>query len=308
MGGSLRREKIYQWMCRWFFFFAICRADPWCSFRVELIRRFNCFSVPTRSADLLSQAPNTNPELRNGFWISASYVNHSCLPNAVRTFIGDIRFMRATRDIEAGDEITNQYISPDIDISSRQEQFRATWGFECDCELCLVDSVVSEHERKERRRLFEELKGMVMRLGERGTTVTAIKKIARAVRELEELYTSSKDGQSDAYAKLPRLALVHPTLFLTEAWRNVKNVDKTIYYALKLLRNFGIVIKVEGSWLEIVSHSGMVNVETVRVMRYLSEAYTSKEEVELAKQCMDLAYLWYKVITGTAVGAEDFFR
>lgn len=260
-----------------------------------------------RSADLLLQAPKANPELRNGFWTHGSYINHSCLPNSVRTFIGDIRFMRATRDIEVGEEITNQYISPDIDIEERQANYNATWAFQCDCELCVVDGNISENVRKERRRLFEELKGMVMRLGEKGMTVTSIKKIARALKELEELYTPSKDGELDAYAKLPRLALVHPTLFLTEAWRNVKNIDKTIDYALKLLRNFGIVVKIEGSRLDIASNSGMVNVETVRALRYLAEAYTSKEETELAKQCMDIAHVWYTIITGTSVGAEEFF-
>jgi len=215
--------------------------------------------------------------------------------------------MRATRDIEAGDEITNQYIAPDIDIDKRQENYRATWGFDCDCELCVVDGAVNQHARRERGRLFEEMKGMVMRFGEKATTVTSIKKIARALRELEELYTSSKDIQRDAYAKLPRLALVHPTLFLTEAWRNVKNVEKTIEYALKLLRNFGIVIKVEGSRFEVLSNSGMVNIETTRALRYLSEAYASKEQAELAQQFMDLAHVWFEIITGTSVGAEEFF-
>jgi hypothetical protein len=216
--------------------------------------------------------------------------------------------MRATRDIEAGEEITNQYISPDIDIVERQSMYQATWGFECDCELCVVDGSTSEDMRKQRIRLFEELKGMVMRLSEKGTTITSIKKIARALRELEQLYSSSKEGQPDAYAKLPRLALVHPTLFLTEAWRTVKNFDKTIEYALKLLRNFGIIVKVEDGQFEIVSNSGMVNVETVRALRYLSEAYSTKEETGLAKQCMNLAHVWFTVITGSSVGAEEFFK
>jgi hypothetical protein len=216
--------------------------------------------------------------------------------------------MRATRDIEPGEEITNQYISPDLDIDERQEKYRATWGFECDCEICVVDGSVSKAIRKERTRQFEELKSMVMRLNERGTTITSIKKIARGLRELEKLYTPLEEGRSDTYAELPRLALVHPTLFLTEAWRTVKNVDKTIEYALKLLRNFGIVISVEEGRFEVLHNSGMVNVETVRALRYLSEAYTAKGEVKLAKQCMDLAHVWFTVITGSPVGAEDFFK
>lgn len=271
----------------------------------------NCFSAPTRSSDLLNQPPNSNPELRNGFWTHASYVNHSCLPNTIRTFIGDIRFMRAVRDISAGEELTNQYVAPDIDIIDRQETLRTTWGFECDCQLCHVDGDITEDTRKNRLRQFEQLKSMVLKLSEKGPpTITSLKKIARTLRELEALYSpsasDSRQGE-DRYKRLPRLALVHPTLFLTEAWRRVKNVDRTIEYALKLLRNFGIIVNVEGKELNMEIKAGLVNVETVRALSYLAESYTIQGEKELAKQCLEKAKTWYVTIAGTEVGMEKFF-
>ena len=299
---------------------SLCKISLLCSlwsltssdrFRVEQIRRLNCFSAPTRSSELLSQHPNSNPELRNGFWTHASYLNHSCVPNTIRTFIGDIRFLRATRDIAAGEELTNQYIAPDIDIVARQEKYRTTWGFECDCELCVVDSEVSEQGRNQRFEKFEELKGKVMGLGESGPpTITALKKISRGVRELEALYApTTSDGQEeDRYATLPRLALVHPTLFLTEAWRGVNNVDRTIESALKLLRNFGIMLKVEGEEIRMEHNSGMVNVETARALKYLAEAYKSKGEEELARQCLERARKWYVVIAGSEAGMDKFLE
>ncbi|KAF2112352.1 hypothetical protein BDV96DRAFT_649151 [Lophiotrema nucula] len=271
-------------------------------FRVEKIRRLNCFSLPTRSSDLLHQPPNSNPELRNGFWIHASYVNHSCLPNSVRTFIGDIHFLRATRDIAAGEEILHQYISPDIDIEERQEKLRGTWRFECDCTLCEVDGAVSRDGRQLRLKLFEELKASVMRLGEKGTTVTAVKKIARGYRQIEALY------DEDVYKGLPRLALVHPSLFLTEAWRGVKNVDKTMEYARKLLRNFGILVKTEDGKLEIEDNAGIINVEGVRALKYLAEGHKSKGDEEISAQCLEVARTWYLIITGSEVGMSDFLK
>ncbi|KAF2440987.1 SET domain-containing protein [Karstenula rhodostoma CBS 690.94] len=280
-------------------------------FRVEYIRRLNCFSAPTRSSDLLNQPPNSNPELRNGFWTHASYINHSCLPNTIRTFIGDLRFLRAARDIAAGEELTNQYVAPDIDINERREKFRTTWGFECDCQLCFTDGSVDKGIRKERLGQFEELKSMVMKLGEKGPpTITSLKKTARALREMEALYSpASAEGQGgeDPYATLPRLALVHPSLFLTEAWRSVKNVDRTIEYAIKLLRNFGIIARTEGKELKVDNQAGFVNVETVRALNYLAEGYTSRGEEELANQCLEKARLWYIIITGSEVGSEQFF-
>jgi hypothetical protein len=131
----------------------------------------------------------------------------------VRTFIGDIHFLRATRDIAPGEELTHQYVAPEIDIEDRQKKYSAVWGFECDCKLCELDGAVSAETRKQRLDKFEELKSSAMKLGERGITITAIKKIARSLRDLEALY-SPLEGE-DPYANLPRLALVHPTLFLT---------------------------------------------------------------------------------------------
>ncbi|KAF2013620.1 hypothetical protein BU24DRAFT_464383 [Aaosphaeria arxii CBS 175.79] len=279
-------------------------------FRVEIIRQRNCFSVPTRSVDMISQPPNSNPELRNGCWLHASYVNHSCLPNSVRTFIGDIHFLRATRDITAGEEITHQYVSPDIDIIDRQERYRGTWGFECDCGLCKTDGRIDEASRKERSQKFEDLKNTVMKLGERGMTITSIKKIARGLREIEALYSPSDAAtdEGDLYRQLPRLALVHPSLYLTEAWKGVNNVDKTIEYARKLLRNFGILTTTDNDRFEVVSNSGLINIEAVRALRYLAEGYTSKGESQLAKDCIELGKLWFLIITGSEVGMEEFLK
>lgn len=235
-------------------------------------------------------------------------MNHSCLPNSVRTFIGDIRFLRATRDIAAGEEITNQYISPEIDILDRQEKYRSTWGFDCDCKLCVADGEINVEVRNERMKRFEELKGSVLKMGERGTTVTSIKKIARGVRELEALYSPTSEGETDRYSDLPRLALVHPSLFLTEAWRGVKNVDKMMEFARKLLRNFGIIMSEEGGHIRILSNAGLINVEAVRALRYFSEGYAIKEDPEMAKKYMELARTWFVIITGAEVGMEEFLN
>lgn len=251
------------------------------------------------------QPPNSNPELRNGFWIHASYINHSCLPNTVRTFIGDVHFLRATRDIEAGEELTHQYISPEIDIDDRQKKYSGTWGFRCDCKLCEVDGSVPEERRKKRLQNFEDLKNLVMKLGERGTTITSLKKIARGLRELEALY--SGQDEEERYARIPRLGLVHPTLFLTEAWRGVGNLDRTVEYARKLLRNFGVLTDVEGGRFRVTSNSGFINVEGVRALKYLAEGYRKKGENDLADQCMEIAKVWFLIITGSEVGADAFF-
>ncbi|KAA8532961.1 hypothetical protein F0562_032922 [Nyssa sinensis] len=44
-----------------------------------------------------------------GLWVLASFINHSCNPNARRLHIGDYLIVHASRDVKAGEEITFAY-------------------------------------------------------------------------------------------------------------------------------------------------------------------------------------------------------
>ena len=228
-----------------------------------------------------------------------SYINHSCLPNSVRTFLGDVLLLRATRNIAEGEEITAQYVAPELVLEERQHKFMGTWGFACDCTLCTVDARVGNKVEGERMVIFEELKSVAQKLGNT-PTVTALKKFAKRLRNLEALYNE------DTYAELPRLCLVHPTLFLTEAWRALKNMDKMLESATKLLKYFGILVRSEGDKLEVRKKYGLVNVETVRALKYMAEGYESKGMEALAGEVRKVARVWFMIITGTDVGFEDF--
>merc|ERR1719375_1521629 len=47
----------------------------------------------------------------SGLFLVGSLVNHSCRPTATRVFLGDLLVCRAARDLAAGDEVTDSYIS-----------------------------------------------------------------------------------------------------------------------------------------------------------------------------------------------------
>jgi hypothetical protein len=66
-------------------------------------------------------------ELSTGFWRKAAYLNHSCVPNCSRAFIGDMMIIRATCFIPAGTELTHQYLSPD-ETSHSGDNFSRTIG------------------------------------------------------------------------------------------------------------------------------------------------------------------------------------
>jgi hypothetical protein len=268
-------------------------------FRVEHIRRRNCFAAPLRAVDVL-----TNPAtaVRNGFWVHTSYINHSCLPNSVRTFLGDMLLLRTTRDISTGDEITAQYVTPELSVEDRQQNYKGTWSFECDCHLCEVDEKVGKAVNRDREVIFGELKHTAQISVNKPLTVTALKKFTKRLRDLEVLYSE------DAYTHLPKLGLVHPTLFLTEAWRGLMKTDKIIENATKLLRNFGIKVTIINDVFVVVENAGLVNVECVRALKYLAESYKVQGRHEVASSITVTAELWFRIITGTDVGSKEFLQ
>lgn len=71
-----------------------------------------------------------------------------------------------------------------------------------------------------------------------------------------------------------------------------------IEYVVKLLRKFGILTTVEGSVLSMRCKAGLVNVEAVRAMKYLGEAWRAKGEERVAGQCSGVAKMWFEVVTG----------
>ena len=77
----------------------------------------------------------------SAIFLVASLVNHSCRPSAARVFLGDMMFVRAARDLNAGDEITDGYISVLQPALERRRAIRERYGFE----LCEDRILVEEH-------------------------------------------------------------------------------------------------------------------------------------------------------------------
>lgn len=76
----------------------------------------------------------------SGFWINQSYFNHSCTPNVMWFHIGDQIFVRATRDIQAGEELSLSYVNNSVSFAKRESIF-SEWiepgvGFACQCDWC----------------------------------------------------------------------------------------------------------------------------------------------------------------------------
>jgi tetratricopeptide (TPR) repeat protein len=176
------------------------------AFQVHDIVARNAFGTGPESSGCHSREENAS----TGLWILASYINHSCIPNARREYLGDLMVLRATRPIGAGEEIMHSY-DESSDYDARTAALMNTWGFTCTCALCNAERADSPALRKKRRELESEANAFVERDEAVGAKRLSIVKARRLVRSINDTYDDER------YNGLPRMALLRIEKWLTEA-------------------------------------------------------------------------------------------
>lgn len=113
--------------------------------RIPVVDVFHVHDIVSRNAfgldpsTRISKKPGVDTggaAISTGLWTHAARINHSCLPNIEKEFIGDMMVIRAKRPIAAGDELLHSYVDETSSYRARQEALATTWGFECNCGRC----------------------------------------------------------------------------------------------------------------------------------------------------------------------------
>lgn len=229
----------------------------------------------------------------------AAYTNHSCVPNCGRAFIGDMVIVRALHFLPAGTEVTDQYLSPDASFMYRRKMFPDSWGFDCTCRLCSGEQRSPDSAHQKRRDLATKIKTEATKTSlSSKIPTTTIRHVERLVKKLEDLH------EPEIYATLPRLLLVHPSIWLMEAYRASKNHGKAVKSALELLRNFGFIRALDVEFK--FEKGGLVNTESFGALRYAAEAFEALGKLEEKEKCLDAARRMYVVLAGCDVGRDEF--
>ncbi|KAF5682002.1 TPR domain-containing protein [Fusarium denticulatum] len=139
------------------------------SFMVERIIHYNAVNTPkTTSNDFETRVfskKGSSLEIDNmdskystsGIWLLASRINHSCVSNCRRSFIGDMQIIRATHEMSAGTELLLSYRTPITFESYEEVQKRlSTWGFKCACDICKSRSKENKATLEKRRKIYDE--------------------------------------------------------------------------------------------------------------------------------------------------------
>lgn len=164
--------------------------------------------VPKGNASKLSVADQAC-----GLWKAASYANHSCLPNATWSWVGDLLVLRATRPIEDGEKVTISYLQSSANPKSRRQRLNDEYGFTCSCALCVADASASTEDialREEMVKRTKTIKGTV-RLISRDFSSKEQTDLQTVVKTLFKSYDTT------AYKGLPKLALAKPLMLMAQS-------------------------------------------------------------------------------------------
>jgi tetratricopeptide (TPR) repeat protein len=162
-------------------------------FRIHDIMSRNAFGPGNQFGEENARNAST------GLWIHAAYINHSCIPNASKEYVGDVLILRATRTISAGEELFHAY-DENSDYDTRQSSLMTTWGFKCSCKLCEAESKDSPEVRAKREELRGEEDAFLSREHWANAKRLTIVKAHKIAKGIEETYDTKR------YEGLPKLA------------------------------------------------------------------------------------------------------
>lgn len=139
-------------------------------FRVERVLALTGFGSPRVSRGRVLFSDDTGPDSKShstsGVYPLIGHINHSCIKNTQRSFIGDVQIVRAARDMEAGTELFFWY-NPPLEYKSHAETQAglSSWGFQCQCTLCLAKKSWSPREIRTRQDLCGQLERAMSKPG-----------------------------------------------------------------------------------------------------------------------------------------------
>jgi hypothetical protein len=225
-----------------------------------------------------------------GIWIKASYINHSCLGNVRRSFIGDMMIVRASKDLKAGTELTFPYVAPEGDYSPNVGQNFKSWGFVCRCALCEDIKSTKASEVAKRKSLL----GQLERIYKSGLISHDMPtKSERLLKALNETYASPAE-------QVPRLLLWDPQLLLTRIYMEKPDLAKGLESVEKTLHILGFVVtgldRTPAAFT--VSEGGHAVDHLVEVFLHARSAFEQLRLWEKKKQAEEYARVAYRILVG----------
>ncbi|KAI4931016.1 uncharacterized protein J4E92_004850 [Alternaria infectoria] len=229
--------------------------------------------------------------------MTASYINHSCLGNVCRTFIGDMMIIRATKDLDVGTELTFPYVYPNGKYDENMDDELKTWGFICNCPLCEDIKATKASDLTKRQNLLNQV---VKLCKSPAAGIQFTNKIERLAEALNETYTRPAEA-------VPRLLLWSPYLLLTRIYMKRSIYGKALETMGKFLQALGFTftgLDRKSSPLMIIGW-GHVEDRLVDVFLHARSAFEQLGLSEKSQQADKYARVVYRVVVGEDASFDE---
>ncbi|TKA35180.1 hypothetical protein B0A54_13975 [Friedmanniomyces endolithicus] len=292
------------------------------AFQIHDIIAANAFAIPTPAKRQKTEAfglietvvplgtkASTTPD-NCALFTHASLINHSCLPNASRVFIGDAILLRATKDIPKGDEILQAYVSPTLDVKARQDRMNLIWNFTCSCALCKAETREPEDLRQRRAAVVEEADRLAHDIN---THLVDASQRDGIIRRAERLHARLKATfASEIWDGLPRAGMSRVQTALAGVYRFRKEYTRCRGMIIEAFDCLGWVLKLDKAGATarevMVPKVGYATCLVEEMVWMLATAYRmlseSKKDRVLAEQVRELARTVYIALNGVEMGID----
>ncbi|EMD86673.1 hypothetical protein COCC4DRAFT_143738 [Bipolaris maydis ATCC 48331] len=264
------------------------------TFLVEWTMALNVFGCPISSLnwhrDIIANRNKAKSEFHScGIWTKASYVNHSCIGNVSRSFIGDMMIIRAAKDLEADTEL--KFPCAISDEATNIEQKFKNWGFVCSCARCEDIKSTKASVFVNRRNLQGQLRNLCDSFSD--VYDIPITEMERLLKALRETYTLPAEY-------VPRLSLWEPQLLLTRIYMGRANFTKGMDSVGDILNSLGFIFAgLDGTLIdfELTRWGQMVN-HLVEVFLHARTGFSRLVLEKKSNQAEYYAKLGYLCSTG----------
>lgn len=267
-------------------------------FQVQAIARLNGFGCKSSQWKARQGENDSNEAL--GVWLRASLSNHSCLPNATRTFIGDMMIVHANRNIQAGDEIFMTYY-PDRDPYAERKKVLGFYKIDCDCALCVADQAMPESILEKRYQLYKQVELFIDANQPSSTSSLPPASKIKEAKELLEQLESTYDKKM--FERLPRAGCA-----LLDTWlcRSQSIPATGLVLALRLLRDLGYFVTIKDGDVAIDRSNSIVALAGVHGAMYACSASSATGNYAVAAAFKKFAKELYVIIHAELAGFEEF--
>ncbi|RWA05954.1 hypothetical protein EKO27_g9144 [Xylaria grammica] len=167
------------------------------TFFVDRVISINSFGAPRANHGTYTFGrENTSDEEQTtcGVWLLASRINHDCLGNCRRSFIGDMQVVRACQDLPAGAELNFAYrnFSPRTTYEATQKVMH-DWGFVCGCPWCIERKSTGRKTLSTRNKLLKDLDAALQGVvASPVSDASLVSKIWRLLGQAEKTYPAGQ--------------------------------------------------------------------------------------------------------------------